>query len=306
MNKKEQQIFDKFQKLKAIQPGAGWMAFNKERLMKEIDAIEPNKGFVAQMRDSIFSFKSMAVSFCAILVVILSGAGMVAGARNSLPGDMLYSVKIMLEDVRIALSSKNKKSILEMEYAGRRLGEICQLVEDKNNMSEKKVIEVVDNFQLYMSTLNRKMQNVEQAEKTEKVAYAAKDINEKVGQYTEQIKEVSKDFSNETKDNIDESLATAAETDNESLKLMASISATSSAQIIPEEELLAKIDTKYNKVDNRFTDLAGEYQTGEKYIEIKECLASAEDSFNKKDLIKTLEIIEECELKLNELENKVE
>ncbi len=303
MNKKEQQIFDKFQKLNAIQPGAGWMAFNKERLMKEIDAVQPRQGFVAQLGNYIFNFRPMAASFCAIELVTLSGFGIAAGAKNSLPGDMFYSVKIMLEDVRIALSSKNKKSMLEMEYAGRRLNELCQLVEEKDNMSDPKVIDVVKDFRVYIASLNAQMTDEQSNETTEKVAYTVKDINEKVGQYAAQIKEAGKDLSGDAKEKMDEVLAVAEQTDTESLKLMASISATSSVQIIPEEELLAKIDAKYNKIDNEFTDLATEYQTSEAYIAVKACLATAEEYFNKKDLVKTLEIIEECELKLDGLKN---
>lgn len=304
MNKKEQQIFNKFQSLKAIQPGAGWMAFNKEHLLQKVDCTEINKEISPKKWSFVFNFRSMAVSCCAVVLVVLSGFGIVASAKNSLPGEILYPVKLLMEDVRIVFSTKNKKSMLEMEYAGRRISELCQLAASKETVSEEKVIEVVDDFQLYMASLNRRMEDAQVENETEKVAYTARNINEKVEEYKRQIKEASKDLSSEAQNNVDEALIAAEETDTESLKLMASISATSSVHIIPEEILVIKIDTKYNEIDNRFTDLDKKYQESEKYIEIQECLNTAENYFNEKDLVKTLEIIEECEVKLNELDKE--
>lgn len=303
MNKKEQQIFDKFQSLKAIQPGAGWMAFNKERLLQKIELSEENKVKNANpsKRSFGFNFKLATACFSAVLMV-LGTCGMMVGAKSSLPGDVLYPVKILMEDARIVFSSKKNKSILEMEYAERRLGELCQLTSIKENVSEEKIVEVVANFQLYMASLNRRMEDAQVNNETEKIAYTAKSINEKTEEFEKQIKEASKDVTDDIKSNIDEALVAAENTNTESFNIMASISATSSVFSIPDEEWLYRIDPKLNDIDNKFTDLDESQYESEAYKEIKDCLKLAEEYFNEKDFPKTWEIIEECEIKFGELE----
>lgn len=64
----------------------------------------------------------------AFSVVMVAGGWMTTvNAANSLPGDTLYSVKMITEKTQIKLASLDRKAVLHTEFAGRRLQEATDL-----------------------------------------------------------------------------------------------------------------------------------------------------------------------------------
>ena len=64
----------------------------------------------------------------AVLVVLFGGSlGTVNAASNSLPGDPLYGLKLVTEQVQLRLASLQDRAVLHTEFAGRRLAEATAL-----------------------------------------------------------------------------------------------------------------------------------------------------------------------------------
>jgi hypothetical protein len=71
----------------------------------------------------------MTLVLIVTLVMSLIGGGTVYASQGSLPGDVLYSVKIALEDTLLGLSSETSAPDLSSQYAGERVEEVKGLIE---------------------------------------------------------------------------------------------------------------------------------------------------------------------------------
>jgi len=70
------------------------------------------------------------VTACVVLALLLAGAGTVTAAGGTVPGDLLYPVKMATEEVRLALTfSDLAKAELHVDLAEQRVDEIRKLVE---------------------------------------------------------------------------------------------------------------------------------------------------------------------------------
>ncbi len=76
-------------------------------------------------------FPTLAKSFAgatAVLALLFGGSlGTVNAAGNSLPGDPLYGLKLVTEQVQLRLASLQDRAVLHTEFAGRRLAEASAL-----------------------------------------------------------------------------------------------------------------------------------------------------------------------------------
>jgi hypothetical protein len=75
-----------------------------------------------------FISKPIAAS-AAALVLAVGSLSTVSAAADSLPGDTLYSVKIMTEQAQLKLVSLDRRAVLHTEFAERRLREANELTE---------------------------------------------------------------------------------------------------------------------------------------------------------------------------------
>lgn len=63
------------------------------------------------------------------LVMVASGWMTTVNAADSLPGETLYSVKMITEKAQLKLASRDRRAVLHTEFAGRRLQEAADLSE---------------------------------------------------------------------------------------------------------------------------------------------------------------------------------
>jgi len=75
----------------------------------------------------------------ALLFFVVSASGVVAASGNSLPGDTLYQVKMVTEDVRLRFAfSDMRKAELHAQFARERVNEIADMSKD-SDVAEKRV-----------------------------------------------------------------------------------------------------------------------------------------------------------------------
>lgn len=92
------------------------------------------------------TFKPMPIVIGAMIVALLAGGGgTVYASQGSLPGDTLYPVKLMTEDVQTTVAfDPEKKAEIETRFANRRLEEIQKLqgrLKKKNGEIKPEVVE---------------------------------------------------------------------------------------------------------------------------------------------------------------------
>ncbi|MBZ0277914.1 MAG: DUF5666 domain-containing protein, partial [Anaerolineae bacterium] len=102
-------------------PDAAEIAAAQARVRQRILSMtQPPK---ARPRPVLWQAATLAASLALVFLVTLTGSA--ALAQNSLPGDILYGMKILTEDVRLAFSGES--TTLKGEFNERRIDEIRQL-----------------------------------------------------------------------------------------------------------------------------------------------------------------------------------
>ncbi len=87
----------------------------------------------------------------AMMLLLVAGAGassaaLVAAAHDTLPGNMLYGVKLAAEAVSLRLASKSDRTERRVEIAGRRLDEIARLSTSSGSDKEAKIAKAASLF----------------------------------------------------------------------------------------------------------------------------------------------------------------
>jgi hypothetical protein len=145
----KQDLIRQIKELKKIEPSQEWLNSTRGQLVAQIDFQEradfkAGIGFFQWLRQP----QSAALVICLLLIFIGGPWLMVKASQTSLPGDLLYSVKKITEDVQTSIASEDDKVQLQVEFAGRRLEELNKITEDSFSPEEKteKVKEVVDDL----------------------------------------------------------------------------------------------------------------------------------------------------------------
>ena len=131
-----------------------------------------------------------------VFVLVLGvGAGgwitSVQAASKSLPGDMLYSIKIASEKTQVALASLSQDERvvtgLRVAFATRRLDEVKKVSQVKNQEEkESRTREAVRGFKDQMTTLNTSLTTLKN-EQPESLAHLAKTVGEKSGEFADAL-----------------------------------------------------------------------------------------------------------------------
>lgn len=105
----------------------------------------PRQIIKAQSRFLQLILKPMPIVVGLLIAALLGGGGVAYASQGSLPGDTLYPVKLMTEDVQTTVAwNPEKKVELESRFANRRLEEIQKLQErlkKKNGEINPEIIE---------------------------------------------------------------------------------------------------------------------------------------------------------------------
>lgn len=159
------QLKSQFKELKKIshyvRPDQAWVASNKQKLFQQIqnstsfEKKQPNFATILEFWIPKQKILAPVRAFSVYLVVIGAAIGSwIAGVNasgSSLPGEVLYNVKMASETTQLALTSvfsskENKaenKAKLQLEFAGRRGKEVKGLLEQQKTDSSNHVPETI-------------------------------------------------------------------------------------------------------------------------------------------------------------------
>lgn len=176
-----------------------WRAESREKILasvrrtpfwREAPGSKPRPTWLDGFRYWVWEGRLLRPALAVFLVfAVFAGSSLWAltAAKASLPGDVLYPVKINVEKAQVnLLLSEEKKIALEMNFAGKRLDEINQILsqnqEDKESPEDKEVQikAALEHFSKTLAATQKRIEKLESAAiaANDKVA-ASKIVNEK-------------------------------------------------------------------------------------------------------------------------------
>jgi len=139
----DKELIGKIKDLRKIQPSQDWLNLGQQDLIARINFEEEDEGLKANFGlfiDFLSWFKhpqSVALAVCLFTIFIGGPWLAVKASQQSLPGELLYSVKKVSEQVQVKVSPKGSKTQLQVEFAVRRLEELGKITDDSFTLEEK-------------------------------------------------------------------------------------------------------------------------------------------------------------------------
>jgi len=180
----EKELIGKIRELRQIQPRKDWVSLTKIQILGDY-ATQP-RNFWEVFPKLVFQYKPAFATL--IILGVLVGA--FSFAQNSLPGDILYSIKKLTEKSQAVFVSKEELPKYNLEIANKRLDELTEIAQTNQ---VKKLASAISGFQANMSE-------------------AAKSLAEVKGQDVEKIIAQTKKLE-ENKQKVEKVLATKIETE---------------------------------------------------------------------------------------------
>lgn len=186
-------IIRKIKHLQRIQPNTSWLARQRSFLLSEIARTQKP---VKQERKPflvfpLFNFSKIfrpafALAFSIVILISSLGTiGVISAAQNSLPGDLLYPVKTVLEKTQFTFTADSaNRTRLSVKFATQRIDEFNQLI-DKSEKKED-IQKTVKKFTQQMVNVREEINTLKQ-KNAKKAAEVAKLIQAQASAYEETL-----------------------------------------------------------------------------------------------------------------------
>ncbi len=207
-----------------MKPDDLWVKQTRETLLMQVKNSQPAKPEGQSVINKIFNIFVPVVSFrwmrapvaiIAVVIMVLFGGVFfsVSASERALPGDFLYSIKLVTEQARIALAEEpNEKIKLKTEFTKRRMDEMKQVLAsslpDKNN----RVQEAAKTLKRDMDTIKNQFEEVEKGSTPEEVKTTANLLDKQVDILISDLQESKISLSAVDKIKLSEVQAAASET----------------------------------------------------------------------------------------------
>lgn len=153
----------------------------------------------------IFRYKAIVASVAIVLIFTTAG-GTVSAAKKSLPGDILYPVKMLREGVESLVTVDTKaRAQIEALHAVSRLQEVEQIVTSKKQIYKGAGEEISKNFETKLNDVVNNIDELKNKGETEEASIVWSDFKESVSKHEKNITELSNSTSTkkETKEELD-------------------------------------------------------------------------------------------------------
>ena len=273
-------IISNLKKFKKIAPRSEWIEQNREVLLSHISStikqrpsvqenIANNLRYFLQPRKVSLVMKPL-VSAVIVLAIALGGFATISAAKNSLPGDIFYSLKRVGEKAHVSFTiGDEKKARLEVEFASRRSEELNFLIYKKQDHPQKK--ERIDQTVKYLKediTAAKNRIGTLKYNEPQKAVDVAKAIDKQTDELEEDLAVTiealdvdATDESAELQESIDEAIEAVEKTSDEVVDVIVekhvSGEATSSDEEIKDllEGKINKEKEKVNAIKDRITQI---------------------------------------------------
>jgi len=115
----DKELIRKIKELKEVRPRKDWVLLTKSQILGE------NVHSAGAHIWSVFQWRLALAPVISVLVII----GLFGFAQYTVPGDWLFAVKKITENVQVGLSSVAEKPKLRLQFANKRLEELSQIAQ---------------------------------------------------------------------------------------------------------------------------------------------------------------------------------
>jgi hypothetical protein len=175
-------------------PDARWLASTKETLMMQIGNTVSSerrtglRAFAQNLRVFLPENMMRAMMVPALMLVLIVSAGfssmaVVASAHGTLPGDVLYGVKLAAEAVSLRFAPKVERTERRVEIAGRRLDEMARLSASAEPDKEAKIAKVAALFSDEMNSIRKDLSDLQKEEDNDEIVRVAVRVDAKADEY---------------------------------------------------------------------------------------------------------------------------
>ena len=176
-----------------LTPDPAWVAQTREALVLKISTSGPIRESKTARRQTWKALWQLIPSqfiqwvrrpvFASLAAIVgLAGGSLmsVSAAERSMPGDFFYGLKLATEQARLALTSaKDEKLKLKTEFTGRRVEELKQVADAKQ---DNHVVEVAEILKRDLDTMKNQLIEVSNEESVSKTADVARLVDKKSGE----------------------------------------------------------------------------------------------------------------------------
>ena len=149
MKMAEKELIGKLQELSQIEPRKDWVILTKSRILGQESA--------GRDRVPISFFSYLKPAFAGLVAVFIL-FGLFGFSQNSLPGDILYSIKKIVEKSQAVFVSEVNKPQASLELANKRLEELTKIAETNQ---VKNLAPAINEFQASISEAAKSLSRME-------------------------------------------------------------------------------------------------------------------------------------------------
>lgn len=324
------EILKKLKLINQINPDQRWVSKNRSDLLLQIKEdrsvshektwskitgwLELNFGFLLNImipHRFIDAFGRPVIISLVGAMILVSTMSTIGMAQNTMPGDILYPIKIVGENIQLSLTpTVEGKARIEMEFAGRRIEELNKLAAaNKLSVSkfEEKVKKITDKLEKNINTVNIHLARLDESGKAEDVLKVAKDIDKRVIEYTVALNKINKISPSKVK--ITEALTRVEEVSDKALEVIVTkhkdvkngISDVEIADKLNNKIVMATIETGISdNAEIQNEEVSQAFQDARDLIEVGDFAAALSKITEGKDIIKELRAKMESEEEITE------
>ncbi|MDQ7815058.1 MAG: DUF5667 domain-containing protein [Patescibacteria group bacterium] len=250
MNKEATKQLDKIKLMRqSIKPDAAWVRNTRATILMQVkNTLPTKKDALGKRLEQIYGFLFPQEMFAWIsrpvlaglsLVLVIAGGSVmsVSAAEKSMPGDLLYGLKLASEQARIVLTGpKEDKLKLKTEYTSRRIDELKQVVGAQDDGKKEKVVQVAEILKRDVKTLKEQLNDVAKNSSPDAATAAAKMVDKQSNEVMAVLGEAKDSLPPEEKEKVTDAQSAAAETGAKAIEVLVEKHQESSG-LIPTEEL---------------------------------------------------------------------
>ena len=266
------------EKARLIEPDERWILDTRISLLREMNSAFPNHqkiGEKANIRQAIVAririVRGPVFATFGAIVILLSGSVLsVSASERSLPGDFLYSLKLVTEQARLALKKpKDEKLKLKVEFATRRGDELKRVIEepDTSGQKEKRVEQAAEILKRDLDTVKKQLEDVKNGSEPKKVVEAARLVDEKSSELFDTLEDAKDSVLEGNQEKVREAQSAIVTTGGKAIETLIDAHDVDGASI--SEEDVVEAMNEYTKTVKSFTG-----------VEVTEAVATSTSDFS--------------------------
>jgi len=160
----ERELIAKLKELRQIKPSQDWAFLAKEQILGGEEKYQNPLSVVLSIFQVIFAKPAYAVM--AVVFVFVGLFGTFTFAQNSLPGDMLFSIKKISEKAQITFASEEELPRIQMELVSKRLEELTKVAKENRI---KNLPSAINETKASISEVNKSLAKSSSPEEVKKI-----------------------------------------------------------------------------------------------------------------------------------------